>query len=419
MSSTGQSRGRSLGDIDPAGSRQRGRRSSVAIAGGTTVAGTHDGEVIAYEGSSDDPAWRAAVGESVVTLAADERSALVVAGTRGADGRVRAFDRETGAQRWSYRVADDVGGPQKETRFCLPFVVDARVAEVDGEVRAFVAGRRYERRQTDEEGDAERHFESVVYAFESDGTVAWRYAADASAISLDADGERVAVGYNRCPGGHQCGLVVLDATDGELRATWDPGTDGQRRVGDVSLVTDGVAVASHGDYRGYMLDRDGAVRWRVDLGTPTSVDGERLYAYPNHVYATADGVLFVTGNTYPEEGREADGRHPNEHTVTGFDLDGGRRWSSSVGGWVTGVGTDGSLVATPVAQHFRDRDPAVHGLRVFDVADGQVAHRQTDGIVTAGDVSAERVAGVEEPVVYHDEGHQHGTYRLQTTSIDG
>lgn len=418
MSSTGESCGRSLGTVDPAGSRQRGRRSSVTMVDETTVAGTHDGTLIAYEGSSDDRTWRTDAGESVVTLAGSERAGLVVAGTRGPDGWVRAFDAGTGDERWSYRAAGDVGDPQKDTRFFLPFVVDARIAVVDGQPRAFVAGRRYERRQTDEEGDAERHFESVVYAFESDGTVAWRYAADASTISLDANSERVAVGYNRCPGGHQCGLVVLDASDGELQATWDPGTDGQRRVGDVSLVSDGVAVASHGDYRGYLLGRDGAVRWGIDLGTPTSVDGERLYAYPNHVHATGEGVLFVTGNTYPEEGREAEGRHPSEHTVTGFDREGTQRWSSSVGGWVTGVGTDGSLVATPVAQHFRDRDPAVHGLRVFDVADGQVAHRQTDGIVTAGDVSGERVAGVEEPVVYHDEGRQHGAYRLQTLSID-
>lgn len=412
-------RGVSLGEIDPAGSRQRGRRSSVTLVGGTSVAGTHDGRLIAYEGEARKPVWEGEADESVVTLAGGDRAGLVVAGTRGSDGWVRALDAETGEERWSYRAADDVGEAQKETRFFLPFVVDAQIAAVDGEARVFVAARRYERRQPEDgtDGEAERHFESVVYAFEPDGTVAWRYEADASAISLDSDGERVAVGYNRCPGGHQCGLVVLDAIDGALRATWDPGTDGQRRVGDVSLVDDGVAVASHADYRGYLLDRDGAVRWRVGLGTTTSVDGERLYCYPNHVHATDEGVLFVTGNTYPEDGREADGRHPSEHTVTSFGLDGARHWSSFVGGWVTGTGTDGSRVATPIAQHFRDRDPAVHGLRVFDVSDGEVARVGTEGIVTAGAIGQGRAVGVEEPVVYHDEGSEHGAYRLHRIGL--
>jgi outer membrane protein assembly factor BamB len=416
-----------LGNVDPAGSRQRGRRSSVVVTGGTVVAGTHDGRVIAYEGTESKRRWEQAVGESVVTLAATD--SLVVAGTRGTDGWIRAFDADTGTERWRHRIADDVGDPQRETRFFLPFVVDACVRDdevdetpcgrgADGRPSVFVAGRRYERRESDGGMDPARHFESVVYAFDPGGEVVWWYGTDASAISLDADDERVAVAYNRCPGTHQCGLVVLGTDDGSLRADWDPGTDGQRRVGDVSLLPDGFAVASHGDYRGYRLDRNGDIQWTVDLGRPTAVGDERLYAYPNHVHAMPDGVVFVTGNTYPEEGREATGRHPNEHTATGLAPDGERRWTASVGGWVTSIGTDGSRLLAPVAQHFRERDPAVHGYRVFDVVDGPVRSVDADGILTAGALADGTVATVEEPVVYHDEGTERGTYRLRTESLD-
>jgi outer membrane protein assembly factor BamB len=407
MSEAASDRTHSLGEVDPAGSRQRGRRSAVALTERLLAAGILDGEIVAYERNSGAERWRTVVGDGdghLVTLATAED--LLLAGTRGPAGRVTALDPATGTERWHHRTAEDVGEPTKDTRFYLPFVVDAVAADD----RAYVAARRYERRPTGDGND--RHFQSVIYAFEADGTVVWRYEADASPIALDVRDGRLAVGYNRCPGSHQCGLVVLDVATGDLRADWDPGTDGDRRVGDVSLVSDGVVVTCHGDYRGYRLDSDGDVRWRVDLGTPRDMGDERLYTYPNHVHATDDGVCFVTGNTYPTEGREAHGRHPNEHTAFGIDPDGKRRWSAAVGGFTHGIATDGDKVAVPVAQHFRDRDVTGHGLRVFDLADGRDRTVETDGIVTAAALDGGTVAAVEEPVVYHDEGVEHGSYRL-------
>jgi outer membrane protein assembly factor BamB len=408
----------SLGDVDPAGSRQRGRRSAVALTGRALLAGTADGTIISLERNTPRERWRTSLSGddtgSIVTLTTMDET--VLAGTRGPDGWVAALDADTGAERWRYRTADDVGEPTKDTRFFLPFVVDAVTA---GD-RTYVAARRYERRAVD--GDAaadtnERHFESVVYAFESDGSIAWRYEADASPISIDARDDRLAVAYNRCPGDHGCGLVVLDRHTGDLRADWDPGTDGDRRVGDVALVPDGAVVAAHGDYRGYALDRDGDVRWRVDLARPTAVGDERLYAYPNHVHATADGAVFLTGNTYPAEGREADGRHPNEHTAVGIAPDGTRRWAAEIGGFAHGIAADGSRIAVPVAQHFRDRDPSGHALRVFDVIDGHQQAVDVAGVVTAAALDSATAGSVEEPVVYHDEGVEHGAYRLHVTDL--
>jgi len=418
MTDAAFARTRSLGEVDPAGSRQRGRRSAVTLTDAALVAGTADGNIISYERKTTTERWRAAIpgdgGGSIVTLTTTDET--VLAGTRGPDGWVAAFDAETGTERWRRRTAEDVGEPTKDTRFFLPFVVDAVTA---GD-RIYVAARRYERRTADDDAAAdanERHFESTVYAFEADGRVAWRYDADASPISLAARDDRLAVAYNRCPGEHGCGLVVLDRHTGDLRADWDPGTDGDRRVGDVSLVPDGAVVASHGDYRGYALDRDGGVRWAIDLATPTAVGDERLYAYPNHVHATADGAVFLTGNTYPTEGRQAEGRHPSEHTAFGIGSDGTRRWSAEVGGFAHGIATEGGRIAVPVAQHFRDRDPSGHALRVFDVTDGHQQTVDAAGVVTAAALDAATAASVEEPVVYHDEGVEHGTYRLHVTDL--
>jgi len=250
-----------------------------------------------------------------------------------------------------------------------------------------------------------------VYALAADGSVRWRYRADASPVSLSVRGDRVAVAYNRCPGDHRRGLVVLDAADGAERWSWDPPAGGDRRVGDVSLLPDGAAVASHADHRGYRVDRDG-VRWSADLATTESVGDERLYAYPNHVHATERGVAFVTGNTYPEAGRETDGVHPDAHTVFGYDPAGRCRWTAAHGGFAGEVAAAGDRIVVPAAQAFRVRDAGSHGCFVADLVDGPRAERSVEGVPTAVATDDEAVATVEEPVVYHDEGVEHGAYRL-------
>jgi outer membrane protein assembly factor BamB len=277
-------------------------------------------------------------------------------------------------------------------------VVDA---VVDG--TAYVAARRYERR------DGGRHFESSVYAFAPDGTVRWRHDADASPIALATVEEGVAVAYNRCPGVHDDGLVVLDG-DGTVRWTWDPDRSETRRVGDLAAVGGDLVVASHADYRGYRLD-EGSVRWRVDLGTPRP-GGDEVYTYPNHVHATDSGAVFLTGNSFPAEGRETDERHGNEQSAFGYAPDGERQWRADVGGFCHGIATDGDRVLAPVAQHFRDRDPSVHGFRLFDVSEGLVESGRMAGVLTAAAIDGDRRALIEEPVRYHDDGTVRGGYAL-------
>ncbi|MFD1589143.1 PQQ-binding-like beta-propeller repeat protein [Halorientalis brevis] len=396
-----------LGEIEPAGSRHLGRRSAVLLTDEQIVVGTATGDVVSFDRTLDEQ-WRADSDEpsgSLVTISALEGN--IVAGERGPAGAVRCYDAATGERRWRYETATDLGAAQTETRFLLPFVADV---VTDGD-SWYVAARRYERT------DGDRQFRSVVYRFDADGSVAWRYETDASPISLDVSGDRLAIAYNRCPGTHQCGLVVLDATTGAERLTWDPGTDGQRRVGDVSLVGDDVVVASHGDYHGYRLDARGGERSRIPLATPESVDGETVYAYPNHVHATDAGAVFVTGNTYPAEGRETEVRHPNEHTAVGVAPDGSQNWRESVGGFATGIGTNGDRLVVPGAQHFRDRDADAHGFCVLDLADGLVRAVDTDGVVSAATLRDGLAAAIEEPVAYHDEERRRGRYRLHVESL--
>lgn len=412
-----------LGDVTPARSRHTGRRSAVALCDELVIAGTAVGDVVAHDRTTLDRRWRAETEtETTSVVSAEPFGDGVAVGERGPEGAVRLYDRDTGERRWQYVTATDVGAPQRASRFFRPFVVDITT---EGD-RLYVASRRYERggeqsepperasgegRSASRDGDR-RSFTSVIYAFDRTGDVVWTYEADASPISLDVADRRLAVAYNRCPGTHQHGLVVLDAGTGDLRYAWDPDTDGQRRVGDVSLVDGGAVVASHGDYRGYRLHDGGARQWRVDLATPTTVSGETLYAYPNHVHATADGAVFVTGNTYSTEGRETASLHPREHAALGYTPDGECVWTASVGGFANELGLGGDRVAVPGAQHFRTRDAEVHGLRVFDTETGPEATLETDGIVTAVALDGDSFAAVEEPVTYHDETKRRGAYQL-------
>ncbi|MDY6818488.1 MAG: PQQ-binding-like beta-propeller repeat protein [Halobacteriales archaeon] len=398
-----------LDEIPPARSRHAGRRSTVELADRLVVVGTTTGEVHAYDRTSLEERWRAHPGtESTAVVSAVSFGDSVVVGERGPAGALRCYDIDTGDQRWRYATATDVGTPQKPSRFFRPFVVDLTT----GGDRLYAAARRYER-----DGDT-RSFTSVVYALNESGDIVWTYETDASPISLDVCGHRLGIAYNRCPGIHQRGLVVLDTETGTERYDWDPGTDGQRRVGDVSLVGDDVVVTSHGDYRGYRLRDGGSKQWSVDLATPVTIDGEAVYAYPNHVHATADRVFFLTGNTYSTDGRETGALHPDEHTAFGYTQDGRCMWTASVGGFANDLGVDGEHVAVPGAQHFRTRDVDVHGLRLIDTKTGSNRTLKTDGIVTAVTLDGERFAAVEEPVVYHDDGEQRGAYRVVVGSSE-
>ncbi|ELZ95874.1 Tup1 like transcriptional repressor [Haloferax mucosum ATCC BAA-1512] len=391
---------RDLGSLDPAASRHNWARSAVAVSGEQVFVGTADGRISGFDSSLEDgERWSVRGEHRIVSMAAGDD--CLVVGERGGDGRLRVLDPETGTLRWEYATTDDIGTATRESLFFLPYLVDVAVTDD----RVVAIARRYER------DSDERVWTSVVYGFDHDGEVRWRYRTAASPIALDAERDRVAVAYNRCPEADQHGLVVLDGETGASRATWDPEIDAERRVGDVAFAGDDIAVACHGDKRGYLLDGDGRERWSVALATKQSLGDETVYAYPNHVCVADGTVVFVTGNTFAESTRDPDARHPNEHTVFAVE-DGDPKWTYDSGGFARGVESVGERVVVPSAQNFRLRSADTHCVRVFDAADGHVETTECSGIPTAIAVGDDVLAMVEEPVEYHDEGVTHGAYRL-------
>ena len=411
-----------LPELTPRSTRQQWTRSVLASFDSeesedvpTFLVGTGHGVVRAVDDDGTE-LWAVDLGGMAVALepALVDDEPVVFVGTRGETAVLALLDAIEGTVRWTHDLEADLGSATKETLFYYPMTVDlasdATTSEAEGD-RLYAAARRYER-----DGD-DRLFESRVYAFDPDGEIAWTYDADASPIALDRRDGRLAVAYNRCPGDHQCGLAVLDAADGDLDHTWDPGTDGGRRVGDVALDDDGVILASHGDYRGYALGRDGGERWQVDLGRPVA-ESDGAYTYPNHVTIDGDGALFVTGNTFPEEGRETDERHPDEHALTVVDRGRGDRLRTlAVDGWLGGHDWAGDDLALAVGQHFRDCDPETHSLRIVTPDSGENRCFGIDGIAAGVAVDDDRIAVLEEPIAYHDEDDHRGAHRLHIGSV--
>lgn len=390
-----------LGELDPACTRSLSRRSGVLVADDAVVAGLADGRLLAVDPETLATRWTADCNGGAISLVRFDGG--VAAGGRDPAGTIRLVDG--GTVRWTYAASDDVGEPQVASRNYYPFVVDAVV----GGGRLFVAVRRMAR------GGDSGAYSSVILAFDPAGEVRWRDATDACVSALSLRGGRLAVAYNRCPGAHDASVSVLDAAKGTELTRWDTGSDpSERQAGDVALSPDGVAVTNYGDYRGYALDWDGDVRWRVDLATPRAVDGEPVYAHPTGVHGTKDGVAFVTGSTYP---RDPKSLHPHEHQLRCYSPGGEHRWDADVRGLTRELGADGDRLIVPSAQNMWTRDPLTHGLQLFDLVDGEVAALSTEGIVTAASLSDGLFAAVEEPIRYHDKPVIRGAYRLHVGRV--
>ena len=404
---------RPLAGLDPARSRHNWARTAVSITDGTVLVGGPNGRVTAFEpGIGREARWSAKSGSGyVVSLAAD--GTRVAVGSRGADAAVSVRSLGSGEGRWRHAAAEEVGTAADDSLFAQPHVVDVGVVPeaAAGDDVTIAAIRRYERTGSD------RSWSSVVLGFAPAGDILWRHRVRASPVALDTHAGRVAVAYNRRPAGGD-GLVVLDAATGDELVSWDPDALGERRVGDAAFAGGGaIAVASHADKRGYLLDTDGTERCRVDLGTPQVIDGETVYTYPTHVCVAGDTPVFVTGNTFAESTRDPDARHPGEHTVTAV-AGGEVAWAHGIGGFARDVSVSGTQVAVPSAQHFRRRDADTHAVHRFDARGGHLGDQSVPGIAAAAAIADGTLAVVEEPVEYHDEGVERGAHRLHTWRPD-
>lgn len=343
------------------------RRSAprLAVAGALVVVARRDGTVTAFEDDTLEPRWTISTPGRIREIDVLEDVA-VVATDREGTATIAAYALADGRRRWRYDVPDSA-----EDGSGAPRVV---ALESDTRDRSYAAVRRV--------GDGGRS--GTVLAFDRDGRVRWRYGTDASPVALDAAerGDRLAVGYDRCPGAHDNGLVVLGTDAGELAWTWDPGTAGDRRVSDVSFDGDAVAVASCGDGRGYLLEDGGAERWRVVLGTETAV--------PTRAYAHDGRAAFVT---------ETAARREPDHRITTFHGEASPLWTAPGRGSVDGLATDGDVLVVLCSGV---SNVETRSVRRFGLETGSVEAVGLEGDVTAAAIGRGTIAMIERSRSFRD-----------------
>ena len=208
--------------------------------------------------------WRAPVdGECYTAVCADERGLYVGL----VDGRVAAFERESGATRWvNQTVSFAPGRPAIQG---MPTVADGRL---------YVPGMQG----------------GLVSADGTDGTVLWR-----TTVVEDDYGNRVpspAVAgetvYVSTPHG---GVLAVDATDGSTRR--ELSAEGDDRP--LAVSDDTVVVPRHGSVSA--VDASGDTEWTVDLTVPDVgnvgyiMDTEVALAHGMCYVAVADGRVYALG----------------------------------------------------------------------------------------------------------------------------
>ncbi|WP_407565525.1 serine/threonine-protein kinase [Streptomyces sp. 184] len=270
--------GPSLYALDAADGRERWRQGtggwvySLQVAAGTVVTGTRGGGMQARHAATGEPLWE--LNGAQTEFETQEAGPLVHDGTVyvWGDGRLRALDTRSGAERWSYPIGDAAACGGVPVRL-LP--VEATAGTAAGATVFAAAGKR------------------VLALDAAYGTLRWTFEAPAVILSPPAYAPGAALaGGGVFVADHLGTVYALDAADGRER--WRIATEARQSIEPV-LVADGHVHVGSGAAL-YTLDAvAGTPMWRFAtrgdlIGAPVAADGRVHFGSADHCIYAVDAV---------------------------------------------------------------------------------------------------------------------------------
>jgi len=362
--------------------RRYHNQSAMVLTEEAVITGTPNGTV-QVASLTGETRWSTQQTTSAVSSLASTAERVIV-GHRGPEGRVSAFERDSGRVQWEYITAEDVGSPKCTAHHAQPTVVDT----LGTPELSYIAARRVEQ----DEAGRQTVSSSVVYAFTADGSLQWAYDTEWPVSGISQNDGQLVVSYRNCPT-KDGSVLLLDAETGVRQGQWSPTPEGGA-VGDITTSEEVIAVASHADQYGYLLDHTGAMRWSVNIGGEYTLGPEKVYTHPEYVVIADELVLFVTGQTQREA--HAPGRHPAAQTVIAVSLaDGTFAWKYQLHGQPLDVSHCHSQIAIATT------NPRTNGgmISVLSTDGEALTETHIDGIPTAVDCATDEVAVLAE---HHD-----------------
>ncbi|MFW6722128.1 serine/threonine-protein kinase [Streptomyces sp. MAR4 CNY-716] len=270
--------GPSLYALDAADGRERWRQAtggwvySLQVAAGTVVTGTRGGGMQARHAATGEPLWELTGAQT--EFETQEAGPLAHDGTVyvWGEGRLRALDTRSGAERWSYPVGDAAACGGVPVRL-LP--VDDTAGGAAGPTVFASAGKR------------------VLALDAAYGTLRWTFEAPAVLLSPPAYAPGAALtGGGVFVADHLGTVYALDAADGRER--WRIATEARQSIEPV-LVADGHVHVGSGAAL-YTLDAvAGTPMWRFAtrgdlIGAPVAADGRVHFGSADHCIYAVDAV---------------------------------------------------------------------------------------------------------------------------------
>lgn len=389
--------------------------------GAALAVGTENSELLVLESEMGKLKWRKRSGNGKISALAFSRDGRrLYVGENGPQADLICLDAQTGEELWRRGSAKELGSGLNDKTY--PGIVCIRESDAG---TVYAAGQRTIR-------SAERYeYRGRLYAYTPEGALAGKFPQERNLdawvgwMSVSAQGQ-VFFGTANWDAKLQCqdNQSIYKLDEGLRQVLWSTSmapvppyerttlrsspevTEDGKWV--VSFASDGRAFLHHGE--------DGTLVWRRTLSRPELVNGIYVNATGLYGQATADRLVFTTGNTYNRANWQMTTpmEHPSSNCVFLFDYQGRLIEKKELGGMAEQLALSEGAAAVAVGRNSRTKNAAVHGLTLLSLRDGSVLDRLAlEGPCAGAAISKNgRFAAAVEAPLQLDDGTIMGEYRL-------